>query len=238
MFAILLHIYYKDSWKSYFKEKFIAIKDKPFLLLVNLSIDMEDKSIVIEEIKKDFPGTLIIETPNIGKDIGGKLALIDLFLRMGLEAEYLVLLHDKKSPQAITGDRWRDSLLKIITPPVIDSIGRSFSKDDRLGIAGAKEFIMDEYSKENRSRNNGEIASGLAKSYDIETSDHRFIAGTMFWIRASLFKTFFTTNPPLECRRRLEAGNVMDTENGSITHSWERLFCWIATARGYKIKGV
>ena len=238
MFAILLHIYYKESWKSYFKENFSAIKDRPFHLLVNLSIDMEDKGAVIADIKQDFSEAFIIETPNVGKDIGGKLALIDLFIRMNIQADHLVLLHDKKSPQAITGDRWRDILLKIINPDVIDTIYKSFSRDDRLGIAGAKEFIMDEYSKENRSRNNGEIAFRLAESYGIETKDHRFIAGTMFWIRTPLFKTFFSVNPPLECRKKLEAGNVMDTENGSLTHSWERVFCWIATARGYKIKGV
>ena len=238
MFAILLHIYYKDSWDHHFREKLLALRNKPFLLLINLSIDMEDNRSVIKDIKNDFPQAIIIETPNIGKDIGGKLALIDLFLAMGLETDYLVLLHDKKSPQAITGDRWRDLLLRIIAPDTIDSIIDIFEKNDRIGLIGSREFIVDEYAKDNRSRNNGELALDLAASYGISTSDHRFIGGTMFWIRTSIFKAFFSRHKPLLCRAQLESGNVLDIKTASYTHSWERLFCWIVTAGAYKIKGV
>jgi hypothetical protein len=36
----------------------------------------------------------------------------------------------------------------------------------------------------------------------------------------------------------LESGNVLDSDNGTITHAWERLFGWIITSAGYKIAGI
>jgi len=238
MFAILIHIYYKDSWEMIFREKLKTIGDTECQLLINLSMDIIDKQTLVTNILIDFPKAFIIESPNIGKDIGGKLALIDLLLKLDLRPPLLVLLHDKRSPQAIMGERWRNKLLNIIEPNVISRIQRMFSKDEDLGIVGAKDFIINEYDKNNTSRNNNEILSLLVKRYSLQTDDHHFIGGTMFWVRTEPFLDFFRVFPPLECRKQLEAGNILDVRNGTYTHSWERLFCWISIAKGYKLKGI
>ena len=238
MFAILIHIYYKDSWELIFREKLKQIEGKRFMLLINLSIDIIDKQPLIAEILNEFPEAFLIESPNIGKDIGGKLALIDLLLKLDLSPDLLVLLHDKRSPQAIMGERWRNKLLSIIEPSVISRVGKMFLKQENLGVVGAKDFIINEYHKNNSSRNNNELLTLLVKQYALQTKDHHFIGGTMFWVRSQPFLEFFRTYPPLECRKQLEAGNILDVQNGTYTHSWERLFCWITMSRGYKLKGI
>lgn len=238
MLAILIHIYYEDSWEIMFKEKLKNLGDPEFQLLINLSLDIIDKQSIVSSILLDFPNTFIIESPNIGKDIGGKLALIDVLLRLDLSPSLLVLLHDKRSPQAIMGERWRNKLLNIIEPDVVKRVRKMFSNDESLGIVGAKDFIINEYDKNNTSRNNNEILSLLAKRYSLNIDDHRFIGGTMFWVRTTPFLDFFSVFPPLECRKQLEPGNILDVRNGTYTHSWERLFCWISMAKGYKLKGI
>ena len=49
---------------------------------------------------------------------------------------------------------------------------------------------------------------------------------------------FFSRHPALEARAPLEEGNVMDLQYGTYTHSWERLFCFIAEHQGYTIEGI
>src|SRR5438309_11695321 len=106
MFAILIHIYYPHSWEKIFSYQLISIRKYVPVLLINLTKGSHN-NITIAQIKRDFPQAFIITTPNKGKDIGGKLALLDLYFKTGQQAEYLVFLHDKISPHAITGERWR-----------------------------------------------------------------------------------------------------------------------------------
>jgi lipopolysaccharide biosynthesis protein len=149
------------------------------------------------------------------------------------------LLHDKKSPQSVTGDEWRDKLFKIVEPSNVQKVMKIFN-DRKIGIVGAREFLLNEYdSKENvfRTTNHHNLTE-LVKRYSLSVRNYSFIGGTIFWVRQIILQKFFAVNKALECRRELEYGNVQDIERGSVTHTWERLLCWIATSQEYKIKGV
>ncbi len=95
---------------------------------------------------------------------------------------------------------------------------------------------------DNEQKSNFYIDSPLIRSlkdkYHLQPPDLQFVAGTMFWVRASQFKDFFTQNPPLHIRSELEQGNVTDIDGATIAHSWERLLCWIVTTKGYQIRGI
>ena len=239
MFALLIHIYYQDSWEKFFRGQLISLRSYSPLIMVNLCKDSYNAE-TVAAIKRDFPTAFIITTPNKGKDIGGKLALIDMFIRTEQQAEYIIFLHDKISPHSITGERWRTKLFSIIDAAKIRAIVKEFNDNDNVGIIGAKDFISSEFNdarKELETTNRFKIEE-LVKKYDLTVTDYTFVAGTMFWIKSKIIKDFFTSYSPLSCREMLEEGDVSDQDEGTYTHSWERIFCWLATSQGYKIKGV
>src|SRR6266513_5199429 len=114
MFALLIHIYYHDSWEKIFRGQLKSLQSYSPVIMINLCITEPGNSQIISCIKADFPQAFVITTPNKGRDIGGKLALIDFFVKTGQQSEYIVFLHDKKSPHSITGDRWRLKLFSFI----------------------------------------------------------------------------------------------------------------------------
>jgi lipopolysaccharide biosynthesis protein len=240
MFAIFIHIFTHDSWEKIFKEQLIKIQGFSPLILINLCLGHPGNSELISSIRDDFPGAFIITTPNKGRDIGGKLALIDFFLRAGLKTEYIVFLHDKQSHHWFAGEAWRQKLFSIIEPGKIDAILTGYKNDPKTGIIGTNEFIRDEYDKKTNefSTTNNDKMKEMISLYDLHITNHRFVAGAMFWIRSAIIEKFFSAFSALSCREILEEGNFTDLYEGRYTHSWERIFCFLATDQGYTIKGI
>lgn len=179
------------------------------------------------------------ESSNKGKDIGGKLILMNAWLQTGIHSDYILLLHDKHSPYHSHSGTWKKDLLRIAEKEYQQAIINLFN-DAQTGIVASKNAIRNE--EDNEQKRNAYIDSPLIQSlknkYQLHPPHLQYVAGTMFWIRASLFKEFFMQYPPLQIRSELEAGNITDIEGPTITHAWERLLCWIATSKGYQIKGV
>jgi lipopolysaccharide biosynthesis protein len=210
------------------------------MIIVNLCITSPENSRLICTIKSDFPGALVITTPNKGRDIGGKLALIDFFLKAKIQSDYIVFLHDKQSHSWFAGDVWRQQLFDIIEPAKIEVILEKYKQHPSTGIVGKSDFIRDEYDRradEFKTTNNAKLKELIFK-YSLKITDYRFVAGTMFWIRSSIIQKFFSIHSPLGCRELLEEGNFTDRKEGTYTHAWERVFCWLANDQGYQIKGV
>ncbi|MBS1736087.1 MAG: hypothetical protein JSS98_05705 [Bacteroidetes bacterium] len=240
MFALLIHIYYHESWEKIFREQLYSLKDYSPLIMINLCLDIPGSKDLTRTIKNDFPEALITTTPNKGKDIGGKLALINLFLDTRQAADYIVFLHDKISPHSITGDQWRTTLFSIINQKNITGILKEFTNNKKAGILGAKNFIKNEYDtkKEAWETTNSEKLEEMISMYHLKVTDHTFVAGTMFWVRSSIIRNFFTKFSPLDCRKLLEEGDPTDQYEGTYTHSWERILCWLANDQQYSIKGI
>jgi lipopolysaccharide biosynthesis protein len=240
MFTLLIHIYYQDSWEKIFKHQLKDLECYSPGIMVNLCITHPGNSQIISAIKNDFPNAFIITTPNKGKDIGGKLALIDFFNKTQQAAEYIVFLHDKVSPYSITGERWRTKLFSIVDAGKVKTILNDFSNNPRLGIVGAKDFIRNEFDekKSNLETTNSDKIKELIAKYNLKISSFIFIAGTMFWIRSSIIRNFFSVHSPLDCREMLEDGGSIDHQEGTYTHSWERILCWLANDQQYTIKGI
>ena len=234
----LTHLYYEDSLEN-LKEYFLTLEK--FDINLFFSVSSIPKNIkLISEIKKTFPNSIIINTPNVGKDVGGKLALIDLCLRLNLKAEYYILLHDKKSPHTTLGDIWREKLFRIIESKNIEVIKSIFNQNPNVGIVASKEFIINEYDRNTKKFNctSNNILQNLLNSYKLNLNSFDFVGGTMFWIRAEIFDDFFSKNNAIEIRAKLEKGNVLDHDNGTNSHAWERILSWLAIDRGYNLKGI
>ncbi|HKZ65699.1 MAG TPA: rhamnan synthesis F family protein, partial [Chitinophagaceae bacterium] len=236
--AVLYHLFYEDTCESICHElQPLRALDTTFLF--NICSDTPDKKYISALLRENFPSCFIIDTSNKGKDIGAKLSLLHLFLQLELEADYLLFLHDKKSLQALKSNTWKKELLKIIDPDNLKKIMQIFETNKRCGIVATKEYIIDEPVEEGQFiGNNKNMLNNLLKNYQINPPSFAFVAGTMFWARAKPMKDFFCYNSPLEIRKELEDGNVLDNFSGTITHSWERILSWIITGKGFLIKGI
>lgn len=235
LICIFLHIYYPDSLPDLLKVLHPLLNSNNYLL-INL---VQDTHLTMPDLPK-HENIIIVRSPNKGKDVGGKLLLLDLYLRLGIKSEYMIFLHDKKSPHSSIGNFWKSELYKIVDEKMIASIRSLFRNKKRLGIIASKKFIRNEWHVKAKTfdTTNNTILLSLLKTYQFSLTDYSFVAGTMFWVRSSIYVTFFSQHAPLTIRTRLEGGDVLDTEEGSFTHSWERMLSWIATERGYKLYGI
>ncbi|MES1222095.1 MAG: rhamnan synthesis F family protein [Bacteroidota bacterium] len=240
MFALLIHIYYHDSWTKIFKEQLKALEYFSPVIMINLCVDIPGSNTIVNAIKQDFPSAFIITTPNKGKDIGGKLALINFFLKTDQKSEFIIFLHDKISPHSTIGDEWRKKLFVIIDSAKVADILEEFKQDSKIGIVGSKEFIKNEFNEKKQAweTTNNQKLEELTGRFRLNITDHTFVAGTMFWMRSSIIRNFFTRFSPFACREVLEEGDPTDQYDGTYTHSWERIFCWLANDQQYTIKGI
>lgn len=173
---------------------------------------------------------------NKGKDIGGKLVLMDAYLRLGIKSDYILLLHDKKSPYQTHSEQWSAQLQRIVEKNSLSSIFDAFN-NPQTGIVAAKNTVRNELHNDQQRTDyvDGPAMQSLRERYGIRNTAFTYVAGTMFWVREEIFTSFFNTHPPLQIRSSLEEGNVTDGKP-TVTHSWERLLSWIVTGKGYKIQ--
>jgi lipopolysaccharide biosynthesis protein len=239
LFSVFIHSYYEVETLL---NRLIPLSEKfsfdIFLNTVLTTGEKEDKHFGMVNL---FPSGRIVHrrSTNAGKDIGGKLVLIDTFIRLESTSEFVVFLHDKKSPHKVGGDRWFENLISIVEPTVVDKVLDVFRKDQRVGIIAAKgSLAKDQNDNGQRKNTNAALLEKLKDKYHIHPHDATYVAGTMFWARTEIIMDFFRNHNPLEIRESLEEGNVLDNTEGTMTHSWERLLSWIVSSQGYSIEEV
>src|SRR5580692_10959782 len=99
--SLFFHNYYGDheNWVRYFSEKV----NTPFTLFYNIVGDslynLQEGHQIAERMQKAASGPflqkiILRRSPNQGKDIGGKLVLLDALLHTGAESDYCIFLHD------------------------------------------------------------------------------------------------------------------------------------------------
>ncbi len=133
---------------------------------------------------------------------------------------------------------WEENLFRIIEPDFVEKALAFFRENPKTGIITAAGSIHNEYDYQKKSfiSNNKNELSRLTENYNITITDHRYVAGTMFWVRTLPLLAFFRKHTPLDIRKKLEDGNVLDEEHGTYTHSWERMLSWIISNHGYNLK--
>lgn len=234
MISILLHLYYPESVKT------VLPQISPELLEGSkLYINLVNTSPFDEEALRSLPNLTLLKSSNMGKDIGGKLVLIDSLLQQDDDSLYWIFLHDKNSPHTPTGKFWRDSLFSIADVRNREAILKQL-ENDHIGMVTHKNFINNEWDPQNRRFKtvNNDILQQLMAQYAIKPQVYDFAAGTMFWAKSTALRAFFTRHSPLDIRATLEKGNVLDHQAGTHAHSWERLLSWIVLEEHKKIAGI
>ena len=233
--AFLYHNYYSLKGISEVQERLAALNESNILLLTSIP-----EKFIGQELPENTETEKFLITTNQGKDIGGKLLLLNLILTLYPDIPYLFLLHDKRSYQKYSGTFEKEMLFDIISPEKYSKILSKLNNDPQLGLIGPAASIKNEFNAKTNSfrTTNSDILKTLQTKYQVFTEDYRFVAGTMFCVRTSIFRDFFRKHNPIEVKATLETGNILDDAQGTVTHSWERLLGWIVTAAGYKIEGV
>ena len=237
--CVLCHLYYPGT-VYYFLTRILALKSPQTQFIFNLSRSLYHYDFFREMLKKYFPEAIILYTPNQGRDIGGKLAAFDAFMRLGVQAEYSLVIHDKISPHTPTGTEWRNKLLKIILREELPGIFTIFRQNNKAGVIVSGDFIQNEFDPgKNRftCTSNANLLSYI-KKYKLNILDYNFAAGTIFWIRTEILRNFFSSRSPLSVREGFEKGNSLDFDKGTNIHAWERLFSLIANSQGFKTIGI
>jgi lipopolysaccharide biosynthesis protein len=245
--SIFFHNYYgqHEKWIKYFSEKVNTPFNLYYNIVENSIYNLEaDKRISdrLNNLKSgNFLNKIILRiSPNQGKDIGGKLVLIDAYLRGLEESEYIIFIHDKKSPQSVQSIEWQKKLFQIIEPSFVEKALTIFSKNKSVGIIAEESTISNEfdYTTNSFSSNNLSRLKNLQTDFNVTPADYHYVAGTMFWARSLPLMRFFREHPPLNIRMTLEKGNILDETEGSYTHAWERMLSWLIIAQEYTIKGI
>lgn len=244
--SIFFHNYYGSSrdWIDFFSKN-ISVPFNIYYNLVEDSIYNTDLSVnnyhqntsQLGGLNNTTNQVFFRKSSNKGKDIGGKMVLLDTYIKLNLTTEFGLFLHDKKSLYKANNKAWADKLLKIAGESFSQKVQTIFQNKPAIGLITASGNVMDEYNAASESfvSTNAKLLPQLQQQFNINPPGFNYIAGTMFWFRMKPIENFFKKYPPLIIRETLEDGNVTDEYTATNTHCWERLLSWIITAEGYKI---
>jgi len=234
--TLLIHLYYPGSWPLLEDRCRSVLRKADTIIITACHDDVLDE---VRPPKKDS-AVIRLKVPNKGKDIGGKLAAFSYYMRFCEKTGYIALLHDKVSPQTINADYWSQQLYSLYSKEGLHKALQLLEQDPHIGIVGAKTFLKNEYMPSERTfaTTNHQLLMEMIRDYRLHGRIFDFIAGTIFIARSCIFEQFFSTHSALDARARLETGNVLDLAAGTYTHSWERLFCFLAEDQGLSIKGI
>lgn len=235
--AVLYHIFYEDIMDHIIEELSPLSYYQPFFFF-NINAETPNANEIKTFLSQHFQQSVITISSNKGKDIGGKLTLLNICQQMGLQPDWFIFLHDKKSLHAMNSKTWRADLQAIINTHNFTKIDLLIDQKD-CGIIAAHNYVHSELREgEKFTSKNGPILDELLELYKLPLKSYQYVAGTMFWAKAKPIMDFFTTFNLLPIRQTLEEGNVIDNYQGSHTHSWERLLSWVVTSKGLKIQTV
>ena len=236
--AVLYHIFYEDTIK-YIAEELESLQRFQPLFFFNICSQTPDQFAMKRILTQHFPHSIITISSNKGKDIGGKLLLLNACIELGFEPDWFVFLHDKKSLQALHSKTWKNDLLKIIDSNYLDEIDTAIAANKEYGIIATRDYVIKELKEGQAFAGvNGPILDQLVQAYDIDCKSYDYVAGTMFWGNGAALMSFFKNHNPLSIRQTLEEGNVLDNFGGTFTHSWERLLSWIILSQGLRVKTI
>ncbi len=233
--AIVVHIYYEDTWSEI--ATILSRLKQDFDLIVTCVPGLEP---LTEEIRAVFPRAEIVICENRGRDVRPFLALLE----QGRLDRYRVVckIHGKKSNDggrmAILGAIWRNRMLfdLLAAPDITTAILNRFDSEPSLGMIGSRAYrypsaLCSEKLSwgENRPR-----VLDLASAMGV--NDERFVldffCGTMFWVRPEALR------PLRELRLADKFPDERGKLDGALEHAVERLFSAAVVASGYFIEGI
>ena len=230
-FLVHIHLYYDFLYEE-LKQCLLNIKDYNEIdLYVTLPKHVEE---IENDIKSSFDNVNIIIAENLGYDVA---PFVDVLSRVNLEDySYVIKLHTKRDvPSSASrfwfkGAKWRNMLLKFVkTKENFKRVLDRFENDRTIGMHGPVtstfNFITDD--KIGHKKSNRFIQNNICKNKRY----YRFVAGTMFMVKAELLK------PIQKLNLKYSDFDVPDVshEDCQLAHMLERAFGYLVYSSGYRI---
>lgn len=224
-FAVILHLYYADSWSTFSERIKSSLEGYEF----DLYITMPKHNIkIVDVINSDFSQAKIIFVPNRGRDVLPFVRLIPFIKKAGYV--YVLKLHSKKSTHRKDGKEWLDGMLTGLLPYskyIMKNIHKTMQSKD-TGVIGPSgvyypltvNFPANGYHMTNVL--NRIYSKSIAHKYlQSERGGYGFFGGTMFWVRVdSIYKLCKFSIHNFESER----GQI----DGTFPHALERLFTLVS----------
>ena len=233
--AVHLHLYYLEQLP-----RILAYLKNLTGVDYDLIVTMCGEDAAAESGLKAFKADVqIIKVENRGYDVG---AFMEFLHRIKLDDyDYILKLHTKNTTKGnythLNGRRfdnalWAkvlyDALLK--SPKQVKENLQQLEEKPEIGMVAAAYCISGEHKLYDKWLE--EINSCLAEMNLPQVRDFSFVAGTMFWARAEIFKPF------LRYGLKDFAPTDGKIKEGTKAHVFERLFGAAVMAQGYEIRGV
>ncbi|MBQ6515766.1 hypothetical protein IJI31_01150 [bacterium] len=231
-----LHLFYLNQW-SYFAEKLSNIDDCDWDLFVTVcpNEDDYDEYEKFEETQKDIlsfkPDAKIITVENAGYDI---LPFLNVLKSVNLDDyDFVLKLHTKGMRNEVLNFNGIPFCGAFWMKRLVDSM--LYSKEiftQNLKILSREEYgmVVDSFFYINLQNypEDTTLLDELKKQLNIKSQHRKFLAGSMFFIKASILKRLLNLN--ISCPGKTATGNI-----GTIFHAVERVFTILTDDEGYNI---
>jgi lipopolysaccharide biosynthesis protein len=235
--AVCIYIYHTDLWLE-FKS---LLKNIPDNYDIFLGLCKDNNNInILEDIQS---GTIKIKHIGYYENCGADIApFLNQLKNINFSKyKYIIKLHSKKSLFGIkTHVNWRSIIVNSIigSKNILNNNIVTIDKNKSIGMLGANGFVGSFESVNTKKIE--ELCNILDINYD-KVKDSNFVAGSMFIVRSSIYKKYFTKKNIDKILNRIkdnqETGKLSDQarENGTYSHSMERIFGYIINYENKKI---
>ena len=235
--AIVWHVYFVDlldEMINYLKK--MPVEFNLYVTTIEAHVEVI-RSIVTIELPH-IPMHVII-SPNRGRDIAPFIGVLKEHLQ---DYDLVCKIHTKKSTHSRELEPWRKYLIDNLlgSTAVIRAILHNFDKSPELGIVYPLTFPYITFVNQGKgwgSGPNGLVNKEIAKKYFPELgiedmgNEFRFTAGSMFWFRPAALSLLLERNLAED-----DFPDEVGQTDGTLAHSIERLFLWMASRSGYQVK--
>lgn len=231
--AVHLHLYYLEQLDDIL-QRLSYLDGCKYDLFVTMS---ELNPQAHEKILKFNPQATIWQTQNFGYDIG---PFIDFLHKIKLDDyDYVLKIHTKRmsgdycqfNHKRFSVKTWRNMLLDgvLCSPQAVKDNLQIMSKNPTVGMIGNDYILTDEKASLLPIPT---LTAEMQKIGLTMPKDLHFVAGTMFFVRATLLRPFL--------KYKIEDFTISDKDihDNTLAHVLERLFGLAVTVQGYKIQGV
>lgn len=223
------HIYYENLYPE-LKACLLNLKDYDCDYIFTL---VKDNESLESDIKSNFSNAKIEIVKNLGFDLG---PFVHVLNEVNLDDySYVIKLHTKRDIPVngkrdwYTGSGWRESLLKFIkSKSSFDEVLQRLEANPTVGMHGPN---ICTFNKKTDDHFSYKQASKYFTDKNLKKTNYKFVAGTMFMVRAEL----------LEFIKKLKITQYdfespdLSHEGCQMAHIFERLCGYTVISQGYQI---
>ncbi len=224
-----VHVFYENLYPE-LKACLLNLKDYNcdyFFTFVKENKELES------DIKSTFKNVKVEIVKNLGFDLG---PFVHVLNEVNLdEYSYVIKLHTKRDIPLngrkywYSGSGWRDALLKFIkNKDVLDKVIERLEKNPKVGMHGPN---ICTFNKKTDEHDTSKVVLKYFRKNNLKVSKYKFVAGTMFIVRAPLLK--FIQN--LNVTQDYFESPDLSHEGCQKAHIFERLCGYTVTRQGFKI---